>query len=127
MSGFDRIKPPEKRLLEREEARQPDSRRADTAGRAGLFSVSGEPSTPGAGVRSAVRSSQAASTGSGAGPRPFRVTCSRCDATRSVAVGDALKGVLPLALVAPWRSHPIFAMCPTGRHRAWLKVRLSLS
>ena len=36
MAGFDRIKPPAKRLEDREEAREPDSGAADVKGRAAL-------------------------------------------------------------------------------------------
>lgn len=154
MSGFDRIKPPEKRLLEREQSRQPDSGEADPTGRAGLFSAAGEPTTPGAGVprtprdgatsrvtpRTAApepghagRGSDPAADAAGQVPRPeglpeggsiLRMECQHCGVTAPMPLRGAIKRALPLALVAPWRSHPVFATCPCGERRTWLKPKL---
>ncbi len=143
MSGFDRIKPPEKRLLEREESRQPDSREADTAGRAALFSVSGEPTAPGAGVPAPLREPRHDETGGGVGhvdgsptgpdderlpqgTSPLHVECGHCGVTCPVPLGHALRKALPMMVVAPWRSHPVFATCPCGERRAWLKPSVGL-
>lgn len=97
--GFDRIRPPEDRLLSRPEGRlQPGE--ADPDGRAALFSSTSRPaSTPGG----------------------VAVHCSRCGETSPVDAVTALRSALPLFLVAPWKDHPIFAICPAGRHRAWLR------
>lgn len=97
--SFDRIKPPEERLLSRRAGAD-----ADPDGRAALFTgAPGRPATGGALEGLAVR-------------------CSRCGAVSPLDARTALRAVLPLALVAPWRDHPVFAVCPSGRHRAWLKL-----
>ncbi|MGI9017398.1 MAG: hypothetical protein ACR2HR_09915 [Euzebya sp.] len=150
MSGFDRIKPPEKRLLERDEARQPDSGQADPHGRAALFSVAEEPSTPGAGARSSPHgianpadttadtsadttadtsadtrtTAQSRSFPTGGGP--VKVECGHCGISCQVSLTDALKKAIPMMVVAPWKSHPVFATCPCGERRAWLKPGLGL-
>lgn len=146
MSGFDRIKPPDRRLLEREESRQPDSRDADRQGRAALFSASEVPSTPGAGAMgpkasprlplhdrqpAAPRSAKAdgAPTGSGdprlpQGRSALHVECGHCGVTCPLPLGHALRQAVPLVVLAPWKSHPVFATCPCGERRAWLKPRL---
>ena len=144
MSGFDRIKPPEKRLLQREETRQPDSRDADPAGRAGLFSTAGKPTTPGAGVPTrATRSSGSSGAPAPEVPAeavaqvpnpeglpdarsPLHVECQHCGITAAMPLTGALKRALPLVVVAPWRSHPVFATCPCGERRTWLKPKLGL-
>lgn len=102
MSGFDRIKPPERRLLERPAPRQPDSPEADAEGRAALFSAGGR-ATPGLVL--------------------FAVECERCGAVSPLGPGAALRSALPLFLVAPWRRHPVFASCPACRRRSWLRPR----
>lgn len=104
--GFDRIKPPEQRLLERE-ARRAVPGEGDPTGREALFTGADERPT-GPGIVESLPS--------------VEVHCSRCDETATLDPGAALKAALPLFLLAPWRSHPVFAVCPGGRHRAWLKV-----
>ncbi len=157
MSGFDRIKPPDRRLLEREESRQPDSRQADPKGRAALFSASEAPTTPGAGARPLVthalpkrsptpdpqppddrqptarRSVRADGTPTCSDdtrlpqePSPLHVECGHCGVSCPLSLGHALRQAVPLVLLAPWRSHPVFATCPCGERRAWLKPRLGL-
>lgn len=151
-NSFDRIKPPERRLLEREESRNPDSRTADKQGRAALFSASEEPTTPGAGVPPVKRASKrttprpdvAAPTAPVGGQRvradgapvdasdprlpqgrsPVHVECGHCGVTCPMPLADAAKRAIPLVVVAPWKSHPVFATCPCGERRAWLKPRL---
>jgi hypothetical protein len=49
------------------------------------------------------------------------VHCSRCDATSPLDLAGAARAAFPLFLVAPWRDHPVFAVCPACRHRAWLR------
>jgi hypothetical protein len=70
---------------------------ADPEGRAALFSATG-PSATAAALR-----------------------CSRCGRVSPLDLATAVRSVLPLALVAPWREFPLFAVCPAGRHRAWLR------
>ena len=173
-SDFDRIKPPEKRVLERRE-----SGRSPSGGRAALFSdgavdapseerpprdrddrlagaqrsggaePGGGPARPspaarrrsvdvGGGaepgasedagehhVRAVPRSDDATEPqpprGHGGGSGLLRVTCDRCGETSSVDAGTALRSAIPLVLVAPWRSHPLFATCPACRRRSWLR------
>lgn len=138
MSDFDRIKPPEKRLLERDEMRDPDSRGADPVGRAALFSVSGPPTTPGAG---ALRAPAPPSGGAQqadlpptscddprlpSGTSPLRVECGHCGVDCPLPLDQAVRNALPLSVVLPWKSHPVFATCPCGQRRAWLRPRLGL-
>lgn len=154
MSGFDRIKPPERRLLEREESRQPDSEQADHEGRAALFSASAQPSTPGAG---AVGTEGGGRTGAGVPPvedgrqpgarrsakadgaptsatdprlpqgrSALHVECGHCGVTCPLPLDHAMRRAVPLVVLAPWRSHPVFATCPCGERRAWLKPQLGL-
>jgi hypothetical protein len=105
VSGFDRIKPPEQRLLERglgprlEPGGAPEAGRE---GRAALFTAGGAPE------RTPVLAGVA-------------LHCSGCDATTPLDAGVALRAALPLFLVAPWRDHPLFALCPACRRRAWLR------
>lgn len=101
VSDFDRIKAPD--AWARRE--QTD---VDPEGRAALFT----------GVDAAVG---AAKVGPAEG---FRVHCSRCDATSAVDGRTALRMAAPLFLVAPWRSHPVFAVCPGCGARSWLRVRV---
>lgn len=102
--SFDRIKPPSQRDTERD---LDPERHRDPAGRAALFSgAAGRPVTPGL----LGELSQLA------------VHCAKCGRTSPLDAQSALRAVLPMALVAPWRDHPVFAVCPGGRHRAWLKV-----
>ncbi len=100
MSSFDRIKPPERRLLERPAPREPQSPEADALGRAALFSA-GRPAATGLVL--------------------FGLHCSSCGEVSSVGPRAALRSALPLFLVVPWRRHPIFALCPACRRRAWLR------
>lgn len=92
--SFDRIKPPDRRLLERE---QPDP-----AGRGALFSATSPPRPTASGLV---------------------LHCSRCERTSPLDASTALRSAIPLFLVAPWRRHPFFAVCPAGGHRAWLRVQ----
>ena len=101
MSNFDRIKPPDRW------ARR-DDQTADPQGRAALFT----------GGDDAVR---AAKVGPAAG---VRVHCSRCDQTAGVDGRTALRMAVPLFLVAPWRTHPVFAVCPSCGARSWLRVQV---
>lgn len=135
MSGFDRIKPPDRRLLERDEQREPDSSRADRQGRAALFSASGQATTPGAGARPRQRKQaspppEAPSPPEGRslpeGPSPLHVECGHCGVTAPLPLGDAVRKALPLVVIAPWKSHPIFATCPCGQRRAWLKPHVGM-
>ena len=128
--SFDRIKPPEKRLLEREDSRQPDSGQADHAGRAGLFSLSEEPTTPRAGVPRPVPPARLEADGTGrvrtvpTGRSPLHIECGHCGISCPMPLVGAVKRALPLTLVAPWRSHPVFATCPCEERRTWLRPRL---
>lgn len=97
---FDRIKAPERRLLERAEGHRLDAGEADPEGRVALFT----------------QGRRHSSTGTGA-----TVHCSSCDTSSPVDAGTAVRNLLPLFLVAPWRSHPVFAVCPSCRRRAWLR------
>ncbi len=102
MSGFDRIKAPD--AWSRREA----DTSADPQGRAALFT----------GADEAVRSARA-------GPAEgFRVVCSRCRETTSVDTRTAVRLAAPLFLLAAWKSHPVFAVCPSCGIRSWLRVRL---
>ena len=101
MSGFDRIKAPDAWARRQSEA-------VDPQGRAALFT----------GADEAVSSAKA-------GPAEgFRVHCSRCDSTTAVDSRTALRLAAPLFLLAPWKSHPVFAVCPTCGARSWLRVRV---
>lgn len=98
--SFDRIKPPAERLLERDVV-------ADPEGKAALFTGGGErPAT--AGILDSITA--------------MAVECARCGALSGLDPRTALRAVLPVVLVAPWREYPVFAVCPAGRHRAWLKI-----
>lgn len=106
--GFDRIKPPDERIMQRRSGPRLDDLGTDPDGRAALFSA-------GAGPSSRSRHSGAAkSTG-------IAVHCSRCDETTPVDAATALRSAVPLFLVLPWRDHPVFALCPACQHRAWLR------
>lgn len=133
-NSFDRIKPPERRLLQREESRIPDSRTADKQGRAALFSASEEPTTPGAGVplrpvggqrvRADGAPVDAADPRLPQGRSAVQVECGHCGVTCPLPLAEAARRAIPLVVVAPWRSHPVFATCPCGERRAWLKPHL---
>ena len=98
MNSFDRIKPPGQRLQERESRaeRRPGG---GSDGRAALVPDGPPVRRPGA---------------------VLAVHCSRCDATTPMALPGVLRSALPLFLVAPWKRHPVFAVCPACVHRAWL-------
>ena len=100
MSGFDRIKQPDS-WSRRVEPQDPE-------GRAALFT----------GVDETVRSAKVGP------PQGFRVECSRCGDTSSVDGRTAVRMAMPLFLVAPWRQHPVFAVCPSCGARSWLRVRV---
>ena len=101
MSGFDRIKTPDGWSRRDEEAVDPE-------GRAALFT----------GVNEAARSAKVGP------PQGVRVHCSRCDVTSSVDGRTAMRMAAPLFLVAPWKSHPVFAVCPSCGARSWLRLRV---
>ena len=148
MSGFDRIKPPDRRLREREEARQPTSSEADPAGRAALFSAAAPsapapdaPAAPSAppppvddGTQPGARRSSKVDGAptSADDPRlpqersPLHVECGHCGVSCPLPLGHALRQVIPLVVLAPWKSHPVFATCPCGERRAWLKPSIGL-
>lgn len=94
---LDRIKAPPRRVRERPQGDRLDAPDADQQGRAALFTHTQR-----------------------RGP-PITVHCSRCEATSPVDAGTALRSALPLVLVAPWRDHPVFAVCPACRRRSWLR------
>ncbi len=132
-AGFDRIKPPERRLLERLSGPRLDDAEADAEGRAALFTAGtgqaedrarqrarGEAAGRAEAAARAAATEPAESTSGGV--LGLVVHCRRCDATSPIDVQSAVRAVLPLALVAPWRRHPVFAVCPACRHRAWLRV-----
>jgi hypothetical protein len=99
VSEFDRIRPPGARLwAPADEAAAPDP-----AGRAALFS-------PPTGARS------------GGEAAALELHCSRCGTATPLALSTLLRAALPLFLVVPWRRHPLFAVCPACRRRAWLQV-----
>lgn len=100
MSGFDRIKAPDG-WSRREDAGDPE-------GRAALFT----------GAEQVVNNAKVGP------PEGFRVSCSRCSATTAIDSRTALRMAAPLFLVAPWRSHPVFAVCPSCGVRSWLRVRV---
>lgn len=100
MSGFDRIKRPDG-WIRREAPEDPE-------GRAALFT----------GADAAVRAARV-------GPQDgFRVECSRCGSTHGVDARTAARMALPLFLVAPWKRHPVFAVCPACNVRSWLRVQV---
>jgi hypothetical protein len=100
--SFDRIKPPDAWSRRNAEADH------DPQGRAALFT----------GVDDAVRTARA-------GPENgFGVTCSRCGATQRIDLRTAGRMAVPLFLVAPWKRHPIFAVCPSCGARSWLRLTL---
>lgn len=144
MSSFDRIKPPKERLGQRDASRSPESPRADTTGRAGLFSVAeGDVEPPAVDhdvgrTRPAPRpdvalpGQTASAAGAATAPEDPRqrslltVECGHCGDVCPMGVTDVVRHALPLTVVAPWRSHPVFALCPCGQRRAWLKPRVGL-
>lgn len=103
---FDRIKPPDQRLLERREGSRLEADDADASGRAALFSAGSRPAS------------------SFTDDRALGLTahCSRCGESTSLDVATALRSAFPLFLVAPWKQHSVFAVCPTCRRRAWLRI-----
>lgn len=102
--GLDRIKPPERRLLERSEGPRFDRGEADPQGRAALYTGGPRRRTDGAVVT---------------------VHCSRCEVASRLDAVAALRSAVPLFLVAPWRDHPVFAVCPACRRRSWLRPGLA--
>lgn len=102
--GFDRIKPPERRLMERSEGPRFDSGDADPQGRAALYTAGPEPGDDGA---------------------ILTVQCSRCEVESRLDPMGALRSAVPLFLVAPWKAHPVFAVCPACRRRSWLRPGLA--
>lgn len=102
--GFDRIKPPERRLLERVEGPRFDSGEADPEGRAALYTGGARRSKSDAVIT---------------------VHCSRCEVASRLDPRTALRSAVPLFLVAPWKDHPVFAVCPACRRRSWLRPGLA--
>ena len=97
--GFDRIKTPDGWSRRQDEANDPK-------GRAALFT----------GADEAVKSAPA-------GPADgFRITCSSCGTVSRVDARTLGRMAIPLFLVAPWRRHPVFAVCPACNTRSWLRV-----
>lgn len=106
MTGFDRIKPPDRRLLERAEERRPEAPSADPTGRASLFTHG----RPGGGMDSPAL--------------PVRLGCSDCGEVSPLDLRTAARSAAPLFLIAPWKRHPVFAVCPACGARRWLKVEV---
>lgn len=98
--GLDRIKAPERRLLERTEGPRFDSGQADPQGRGALYTGGAKRSKSDAVVT---------------------VHCSRCEVASRLDAMTAVRSALPLFLVAPWKDHPVFAVCPACRRRSWLR------
>jgi hypothetical protein len=98
VTSFDRIKPPDSW------ARRQDEH--DPQGRAALFT----------GVDEAVRSAKMGPDGG------LAVTCSRCGETRRIDGRAAARIAAPLFLIAPWKRHPVFAVCPACGTRSWLRL-----
>lgn len=153
MAGFDRIKPPGERIERRDEAREPASEASDSTGRAALFSTATGQPTAAAQTSEEVpridrRQSSTPAPPSPAAQRPppqeqaddgperdprlptgrsiLQVECSHCGITSPMPLTTAVKRALPLAVVLPTRSHPVFATCPCGERRTWLKPTLGL-
>lgn len=100
--SFDRIKPPDAWARREAEAT------GDPEGRAALFT----------GADAAVRTARA-------GPENgFSASCSRCGESRRIDARTAGRMAAPLFLVAPWKRHPLFAVCPSCGVRSWLKLTL---
>lgn len=97
---FERIKPVEQRLIDRGD-HGPAGEQADEGGRAALFS---------------------ATSGQGRDPSALvGVACDRCSEASALDLGGLLRAVFPMVVVVPWRSHPVFALCPACHHRSWLR------
>lgn len=148
MAGFDRIKPPAKRIEQRDEARAPTSEGADSTGRAALFSTASEPAKASPQAPEVPRVDRRHSPSPPAAGPPagetqadddpdrdprlptgrsiLQVECSHCGITCPMPLTTALKRALPMALVLPTRSHPVFATCPCGERRTWLKPTVGL-
>lgn len=99
--SFERIKAPDAW------SRRQDDSPVDPQGRAALFT----------GADEAVRQ---AKTGPENG---FAVTCSRCQRTCGIDARTAARMAAPLFLLAPWKRHPIFAVCPSCGVRSWLRLK----
>lgn len=119
---FDRIKPPDQRLLERSDGPRLDEASTDPDGRAALFSGAAGST----GGHRASRGAREAGTQRGQMRREtdaaLAAHCSRCDATSPLDAGTAVRSALPLFVVLPWRDHPVFALCPACGHRSWLRI-----
>lgn len=107
MSEFDRIKPPDRRLVGRRDDERLDAAEPDPDGRAALFSSRSGPS------------------GAAPGSRRLGVSvlCSRCGVTSALDPAGIVRAAFPLFLVLPGRDHPVFARCPACRVRCWLRPR----
>jgi hypothetical protein len=115
--GFDRIKPPDRRIMERPAGPRLDSEDADADGRAALFTAG-----PARDRERAAKERAGRDAARGGAAEGLAVHCSGCDATTPLDAGTALRAALPLFLVVPWRDHPIFAVCPSCDRRTWLRV-----
>jgi hypothetical protein len=51
------------------------------------------------------------------------VDCTRCSRRRGVGPARLLLACVPFAFVAPWRTHPLLARCPSCARIAWLALR----
>jgi hypothetical protein len=101
--GLDRIRPPAERLARTPRGTAGEG--SDGAGRAALFTHG--------------------RSHAGRGPASrLEVSCSRCGKTTAVDARTALRAALPLVLLAPWKPHPVFAVCPACGYRAWLRPRV---
>lgn len=89
----------------------------DRSGRGGFDRIA--PPADRAGERTGERARSALFTS--APDRGVTVRCSRCGTTSRLDVVTALRSAVPLVLVAPWRDHPVFAICPACRRRSWLR------
>lgn len=172
MAGFDRIKPPDARIRQRDPSRRPDAEDADREGRAAVFrppavdDPPAPPTAPPAGVPDPprrrrpdvdvgedprdeevtidpppARPREDGGGGAGAdeggtqaarearvptGRSVLHMECSHCGITAPMPLGTAVRRALPLALVVPTRSHPVFATCPCGERRTWLRPSVGM-
>lgn len=99
--SFERIKPVEQRLIDRGD-HGPDGDHADEAGRAALFSATSARSARDPSVLMAA-------------------ACDRCGETTPLDLRGLVRAAFPMVVLVPWRSHPVFALCPACHHRAWLR------
>lgn len=99
--SFERIKPVERRLDDRGD-HGPGDDHPDMTGRSALFSTTSS------------RTSEDQSP-------LVAASCARCGATTPLDLRRLVRVAFPVVVVAPWRSHPVFARCPACQQRAWLR------